>query len=142
MHHARLRAAVICRQFDETDQLLLEVCADEDARIRKCRAHVAYGFETLSIMGKPPALAHRAFVIDFPNPFREGLIKKRFPNDNSLFRSLLRFVASFEPNLLRPPIVKRGNWQDREIVPLHGITKFWSCLGQLLHESEEIHAGV
>jgi hypothetical protein len=53
---------------------------------------------------------------------------------------LFRLVTGLEADLFRPPVVKGRDWDNRQVIHLHGVRKFRRRVGQPLQEGEKIDA--
>src|SRR5438270_4706277 len=89
-------------------------------------------------MRKPPALPHWNLVIDLPNSVYESVVERHFADHNALLFRLLGLVAGLKTDLMRPPMIKRGNWQDCEVVPFKPIRISRRGVWQFLNKRENI----
>src|SRR5215469_2972904 len=117
MHNPRLSTGAVDGQLDEANQSVVVKGADKHAGIEERAAHFAYSFQALSVMRKEPALADWSFVVDFPNPLHQRVVKLNLSDYKTFFPSLFSLVPGFEADLICPPVLERGDGKYGQIIP-------------------------
>src|SRR5258706_9690040 len=107
VHQSRLRPGLIAHQFDKTNQLLFEKCANEYATLGESSLLRAHLLDVHPKMSEWPSLADGTLVVNLRDSAHECVIERYLSDRHTLLTRLLRFIPGLEAELVRPPIVIR-----------------------------------
>src|SRR4029077_5470746 len=106
VHQTRLCICFVCHQLDESNQLAFKKSSDENGAVKMCGFLPANRSQILAVVVISSPLPDRTFVINLPNALCQRLTESDFAKDYTFLCCLFRFVASFEADLMPPPMVK------------------------------------
>src|SRR5579864_3148145 len=126
--------------FQETNQLISQVSADEIAAIQKGRLIFPNLFETLAVVQKTLALAHGRVIIHVNDAADQVVIQRLYDgHDPVLLRS--PYILSGSLGHVIPPLGKVCGANGSNAFPRDGVIIFRRAVRYLLYESEDINAG-